>query len=130
MAAVATTTSAQLLSAALTALEAATVALRQLEGGGEPRIGNPAPEIPTPGAPALAHAPVAPCNVANPTTTAAPTGGTRARVVIALFDYTTLGLDPWRKRGYECHVSARAPAHRRDRTPGGTTRTRAHTGRS
>lgn len=25
-------------------------------------------------------------------------------VVISLFDYTGLGLDPWRERGYECHA--------------------------
>jgi hypothetical protein len=28
----------------------------------------------------------------------------RPRVAIALFDYTCLGLEPWRKRGYEVHA--------------------------
>ena len=27
-----------------------------------------------------------------------------AQVVVALFDFTCLGLEPWAKRGYECHA--------------------------
>ena len=27
-----------------------------------------------------------------------------ARVVLSFFDYSTLGLEPWDKRGYECHA--------------------------
>ena len=33
----------------------------------------------------------------------APEGEARP-VVLALFDYTALGLEPWRQRGYECHA--------------------------
>ena len=100
------------LPVVIAALEAATQALRQLRGGlGVSHMAlTPSP----PSSPSIAYA---------PTTTNEPKLSSQAeaidtlpnsgtpRVVLALFDYTTLGLEPWRRRGYECHVCTIAPQH-------------------
>jgi hypothetical protein len=111
------TAAADPLPVVIAALEAATHALRQLQDpdrrsavltpspSPSPSIDEEAPLAPV--APSLASV------IANvrATTEGAP------RVVIALFDYTTLGLAPWQRRGYECHVRRRRrPSLQRNRS--------------
>ena len=109
------------LPAVIAALEAATQALRQLQGGlGVSSMAlTPSP----PPSPSIAHAPAttydSKLSLQAEVIDTSPNSGT-PRVVLALFDYTTLGLEPWRRRGYECHVCtigyravARTPVHTR-----------------
>ena len=108
------------LQAVLAALEAATAALRHLHGG-RADAALALPSAPSPPSPPLARTAVVPRHATDAAAAAAPEA--RARVVLALFDYTTLGLEPWRRRGYECHVRAqrhhpRAQTHGRGRWRG------------
>ena len=88
------------LEAVIAALEAATEALHKLRGDASSDRSSTGlalrpPSPASPATPASPHAAIA--HAAAPLVTL-------PRVVLALFDYTTLGLEPWRRRGYECHA--------------------------
>jgi len=96
------------LPVVIAALEAATHALRQLQDpdrrSSSSTVLTPSP---SPSSPSTDEeeplAPLAPSLASVVTNVRATTEGT-PRVVIALFDYTTLGLKPWQRRGFECHA--------------------------